>query len=228
MNSMRVLIAEDERSIRSLLRTFLTSEGFEVEEAADGNEALDAITRQPPDVVILDLSMPAPQGMEVLQRLKNMAIRPRPRVIVLTAYGSIQLAVQAMRLGALDFLEKPSSPEKIVETIKRVLREKVLAEAPGEGGYDSVLARARMCLVEGDMERAEALLMTAAPLGKNDPEYFNLLGLWHEVNGRFSDARQTYGKAISLNSKFEPAQQNMRRLYELREFGHSDEPANLG
>src|ERR1700722_17406022 len=108
MAPTRILIAEDERSIRSLLRTYLSTEGYEVEEAATGEEGLDAITRQaPPDVVLLDLSMPPPQGMEILQRMKNMAIRPRPRVIVLTANGSVARAVEAVQLGAADFLEKP-------------------------------------------------------------------------------------------------------------------------
>jgi alanine-synthesizing transaminase len=81
----RILIVEDERSIRTLLRTYLTSEGHEIEEAANGQEAMDAVTQEPPpDIVLLDLSIPAPQGMEILHRLKNMAVRPRPRVIVLT------------------------------------------------------------------------------------------------------------------------------------------------
>jgi DNA-binding NtrC family response regulator len=228
MSKGRILIAEDERSIRSLLRTFIESEGYEVEEAANGSEALDAIMRQPPDVIILDLSMPAPQGMELLQRLRSMAIRPKPRVIVLTAYGSVPLAVQAMQLGALDFLEKPSAPEKIIETIKRVLGEKVLSESATAGGHEALLARARIAISDGDYAKAESLLMAAAPTAASDPAYYNLLGLWQEINGRFSEARGTYGRAIALNPNYEPARLNMRRTHELRETGHSDLPPNLG
>lgn len=228
MSKARILVAEDERSIRSLLRTYLESEGYEVEEAADGNEALDAILRQPPEVMILDLSMPAPQGMEVLERLHNMAIRPKPRVIVLTAYGSIALAVRAMRLGALDFLEKPSSPEILLATIQRVLAEKVLAESATATGYDALIARARTALADGNYPKAESCLATASSLAGNDPAYFNLLGLFHEINGQFSEARAAYGRSIAADTKYEPARQNMRRMSDLRETGRSQVRADLG
>lgn len=228
MSKGRILIAEDERSIRSLFKMFLMSEGYEVEEAADGTEALDAITRVPPDVVLLDLSMPAPQGMEVLERMKNMAIHPRPRVIILTAYGSVQLAVRAMQLGAIDFLEKPSSPDKVLDTIKRVMDEKIMAESLTDDGYSAVMARIRLALTDGDLGKAEKLLMVAGPLGAHDPAYYNLLGLWHEIKEHYPEARKSYGQAIRLNKDFEPAQQNMRRLYELWEFGKSSEEADLG
>jgi len=228
MSKGRILIAEDERSIRTLLRTCIETEGYEVEEAENGNEALDAVMRQPPDVIILDLSMPAPQGMEVLQRLRNMAVRPKPRVIVLTAYGSVPLAVQALRLGALDFLEKPSTPEIILETIKRVLDEKVLSESATAGGHEALLARTRLALADGNYAKAESLLMAAAPTTGDDAAYYNLLGLWQEVTGRFSEARATYGRAIALNPNYQPARLNMRRTFDIRETGRSDLPANLG
>src|ERR1700743_2776472 len=108
----RILIAEDERSIRSLLRTCLSTGGFEIQEAANGEETLEAIIgNTPPDVVLLDLSMPAPQGMEILHRLKNIVVRPRPRIIVLTANASVTRAVEALQLGAADFREKPCQPD---------------------------------------------------------------------------------------------------------------------
>ena len=73
-----ILIAEDERSIRSLLRTYLESEGYTVREAADGTEALAELAREVPNVLLLDLSMPPPQGMDVLRHIRqsNMAKKP--------------------------------------------------------------------------------------------------------------------------------------------------------
>ncbi len=222
-----ILIAEDERSIRSLLRTYLESEGYAVREAADGAQALAEIAREAPNVLLLDLSMPPPQGMDVLRHIRQSNTAKKPAVVILTAYGSVKLAVEAMKLGALDFLEKPASPEVLLETLARIRRERHLVEDQGADTYDVLLARARAALVNSDLKRAEGLLLRAAPLGDKDPVFFNLMGLLTELREDFSGARRHYGKAISLNSKYEPAQQNMRRLYELREFGRSNESGAL-
>ncbi len=222
----KVLIAEDERSIRSLLRTYLEGEDFQVVEAADGQQALDAAAKESPDVMLLDLSMPPPQGMDVLRRVRQMA--RRPAVVILTAYGSVPLAVEAMRLGALEFLEKPANPDTLLATVKRIIHDRKLAADPADESYGAVLARVRGTLEDGDYDLAEGLLMKAAALGDRDPAFFNLKGLLFEIRGDFSGARREYGHAISKDSRYEPAQQNMRRIYELREFGHSEEPANLG
>jgi CheY-like chemotaxis protein len=222
-----ILIAEDERSIRSLLRTYLESEGYTVREAADGVETLTELTKEVPNVLLLDLSMPPPQGMDVLRHIRQSNMAVKPAVVILTAYGSVKLAVEAMRLGALDFLEKPASPEVLLETLARIRKERHLVQDQSADTYDALLARARVELVNMDLVRAEGLLLRAAPLGAKDPGFHNLMGMLTELREDFSGARRHYGKAISLNSKFAPAQQNMRRLFELREFGHSNEPGAL-
>ena len=222
-----VLIAEDERSIRSLLRTYLESEGYTVREAADGVETLAELARAAPHVLLLDLSMPPPQGMDVLRHIRQSNMAVKPAVVILTAYGSVKLAVEAMKLGALDFLEKPASPEVLLETLARIRKERDLVQDQDADTYDVLLARARVELVNGDLKRAEGLLLRAAPLGVKDPAFHNLMGMLTELREDFSAARKHYGKAISLNSKYAPAQQNMRRLFELREFGHSDEAGAL-
>jgi DNA-binding NtrC family response regulator len=223
----KILIAEDERSIRSLLRTYLEGEGYAVREAGSGTEALQELARETPDVLLLDLSIPPPQGMEVLRQIRQSKMAHKPAVIILTAYGSVKLAVEAMRLGALDFLEKPANPEVLLGTLARIRRERYLLQDQHADTYEALLARGRMALMEGDLPRAEGLLLRAGPLGDSDAAYHNLLGLLTELRGDFSAARRHYGKAISIDRKFEPAQQNMRRLYELREFGHSSEPGAL-
>jgi DNA-binding NtrC family response regulator len=222
-----ILIAEDERSIRSLLRTYLESEGYTVREAAGGAEALSEIAREVPDVLLLDLSMPPPQGMEVLRQIRASNVPRKPAVIILTAYGSVKLAVEALKLGALDFLEKPASPEVLLETLARIVRERNLLQDQHADTYDVLLARARVALVDSDLARAEGLLLRVAPLGEKDPDFHNLLGLMMELRSDFPGARRHYGQAIALNRKHASAQQNMRRLYELREFGRSDEPGAL-
>jgi DNA-binding response OmpR family regulator len=222
-----VLIAEDERSIRSLLRTLLEGEGYAVREAADGTETLAALAQEVPDALLLDLSMPPPQGMDVLRHIRQSSMPRKPAVVILTAYGSVKLAVEAMRLGALDFLEKPAKPEVLLDTLKRIGHERNLLEDRSADTYEVILARARVALVNSDLKRAEGLLLRAAPMGEKDPAFHNLMGLLTELREDFSGARRHYGKAISLDRNYAPAQQNMRRIYELHEFGHSREEGAL-
>jgi len=213
MAPARILIAEDERSIRSLLHTYLSTEGYEVEEAVTGEEALDAITRQtPPDIVLLDLSIPPPQGMEILRRMKNMAIRPRPRVIVLTANGSVARAVEAVQLGAADFLEKPCQPERLLAVIARAMDQKILAEATTPEGYAAALARARRYLADGNLAKAESYLQAANRFADHDAEYFYLLGLWHELRDRQAEARAAYAQAAEYDCHHGPTQEALLRL----------------
>jgi len=228
-----ILIAEDESNIRLMLRTALESEGYEVDEAANGREALAAIARRLPDLMLLDLNMPVLDGMGVLEQLQTFTPDQKPRVIVLTAYGSIPAAVKAMRLGAADFVEKPVTPEELRETVAAVLADTHAAPAADveqiKGGYEGVLGRVRKALRLADFATAETLLMKAEDLKElNAAPYFNLLGVLYEAQRNWRLARKFYGKAIRAKGDYAPAQQNMRRLYELNTFGHTNEAVALG
>jgi hypothetical protein len=95
-------------------------------------------------------------------------------------------------------------------------------------GYRSTLAMVRHALRSEDWGQAEALLMRAGAIAGHDPAFFNLVGVLREVEGNKTAAAEFYGKAIRANSEYAPAQQNMRRLYELRNFGHTDQAVALG
>ena len=82
------------------------------------------ISSAAPDLMVLDLNMPVMDGMAVLEQMKTMASASRPRVVVLTAYGSIATAVKATRLGAMDFLEKPITPGELREAVRSILEER--------------------------------------------------------------------------------------------------------
>jgi DNA-binding NtrC family response regulator len=212
MAPARILIADDERSIRSLLRLCLEHASYQVTEAATGSEAIDAIVTEPPDLILLDLSMPAIQGMDVLRRLNSMAVRPKPRIIVMTANGSIARAVEAVQLGASDFLEKPWKPEHLLAVIAHVLEQKALAESAVSDNYRTTLALARRHLVDGHGAKAEALLRAASRLAGQDPDYFYLLGLWHEINERPADAKVAYHQAALYDAHHGPAREALLRL----------------
>ncbi len=122
---MKVLIADDEKNIRDSIAAFITSEGVETAVAADGAEARALLENEAFDCLILDLRMPKMDGLAVLAWLQEAG--PPTPVIVISAYGDVRDAVQAMKLGAKDYLVKPFDPEELVMRLRRVLSERSLA-----------------------------------------------------------------------------------------------------
>ena len=228
-----VLVTDDQSNIRLLLRAALETEGYAVSEAADGRAAMEAVRRDRPDLMVLDLNMPVLDGMAVLEQMKQVAAEHRPRVIVLTAYGSIPAAVRATRLGAADFLEKPVTPDDLRRCVRGVLDEATPESAADRpvppGGYEQVLGRVRKALRLMDLGDAESLLAAAAARrDQQSAAYFNLLGILYESQHHWRLARKCYGKAIDADEHYEPAQTNFRRLDEMHRYGHTDRRVVLG
>jgi len=119
MNDRRILIVDDEPELRSMLRQYLTQEGFDVAESATGNEALLAIARAEPDLVLLDVGLPDIDGFEVLRTLRGSSDVP---VIMLTARDDEIDRVVGLSVGADDYVAKPFSPRELVARIQAVLR----------------------------------------------------------------------------------------------------------
>ena len=181
-----ILVTDDESNIRMMVRTALESEGYDVREATNGLQAMESLKKSPPDLMVLDLNMPELDGMEVLEQMKSLIAVKRPRVVILTAYGSIATAVKAMQLGASDFIEKPVTPNDLRQTVRSVLEEPELdrvSVAPELlDTYERVLDRIRKSLRMADFTSAETLLMKAADRrGQHSAEYFNLLGVLYET-----------------------------------------------
>src|SRR6185436_19850284 len=104
-----ILVVDDDASLRTMLAELLRSEGHTVTEAEDGARALAAAGRDAVDLTLMDLRLPDGSGLDLLPKLKDL--RPESSVIMLTALGSIRDAVEAMRLGADNFVPKPIDPE---------------------------------------------------------------------------------------------------------------------
>ena len=117
---IRVVLADDTDDIRSLIRTLLEREGFEVVgEAGDGNEAIAITVETQPDLILLDLAMPALDGLEALPRIRAEA--PRTKVVVLSGFQADQIGDEAREGGAHAYIEKGTSPADLVATLREVL-----------------------------------------------------------------------------------------------------------
>src|SRR5690606_954712 len=114
-----ILVVDDEPSIRRTLREILEYEGFTVEEAVDGDEALEKMAANHYDVVMLDVKMPKRDGMEVLEVARDEM--PEVPIIMISGHGTIETAVEATKLGAFDFLEKPPDLNRLLVTVRNAL-----------------------------------------------------------------------------------------------------------
>ncbi len=123
--SGHVLIVDDEAAIRQSLQGILSDEGYQVSTAADGGEALKLVAEEGPELVLLDIWMPGPDGLEVLESLKRN--HPHLPVIMISGHGNVETAVKATKLGAFDFVEKPLDMDKILLTVRNALQMRRLS-----------------------------------------------------------------------------------------------------
>lgn len=121
-----ILVADDDQSIRSLLQSFLQSEGYSTVEAKSGRDVIPAITKHRPDVLIMDVRMPGMSGLDVLDQMKKMRIDDVP-VLTMTAYGTSNIAIEAIQRGAYDYVTKPFELDDLLITVKRTLDHRNLA-----------------------------------------------------------------------------------------------------
>ncbi len=150
--AIRVLVADDEKNLRELIVRELGRKGHQVEGAGDGEAALARLRDEPFDVVILDMKMPHKEGIEVLRELQDFP--EHPQVIVMTGFQEVATAVEAMKLGAYDYLTKPTKIEELDVVVRKaaekgqLLRDNVAlrAHAPGAGPFGGIVTRSARIL----------------------------------------------------------------------------------
>jgi DNA-binding NtrC family response regulator len=169
MSAKPILIVDDEKNIRLALSMALEQLDIPVETAASGEEALERVAQGRYGLMLLDLRMPGLDGMEVLRQVSQQ--QPEIKVIIITAYGSIDLAVEAMKLGAVDFLQKPFDVGQVRDMVRRILEKQGMAH-----GYEDYLALARQRISEGHFEVAGVYAQKAVFLNPDRPGALNLLG----------------------------------------------------
>jgi DNA-binding response OmpR family regulator len=208
MTRKPVLIVDDEKNIRLTLSQSLESLELETDTAVNGEEALAKLKDKDYGLVLLDLRMPGMDGMEVLRRLRE--IRPDIRVIIITAYGTIESAVDAMKLGAVDFIQKPFSPKEIRGLVLQVMdREKLDGQKAVD--YASFVELAKRCVGDRHFDAAVEHVRKAISLDPGRPDAFNLLGALMEIQHNVLDAQKYYRAALDLDPTYKPAKDNLDR-----------------
>jgi DNA-binding NtrC family response regulator len=123
--AMKIAIVDDEKDMRQSISQWLALSGFETESFASAEDALKGLSADYPGIVVSDIKMPGMDGMQLLRKLKS--VDPTLPVIMITGHGDVPMAVEAMRLGAFDFLEKPFNPERMTELAKKAAQARRLA-----------------------------------------------------------------------------------------------------
>ncbi len=210
-SQVRILVVDDERNIRNNLSALLDSVGYKVDTASNGDDALLRVKAGLYDIVLVDIQMPKMGGLELLGLLRGL--RPRMPVVMLTAHGTVARAVEAMKLGAVDFIEKPFDPKNLLLLCEEILERQKLGMS---GTVDEMLHLAELARQRKAYIEARVHLKIAMMRDLTRPEPYYQLGQLSELNGNPREAVHYYYMALEASSTFAPAREALKRL------GHLD------
>jgi DNA-binding NtrC family response regulator len=218
MNAPVILIVDDEKNIRETIGRALETSARSIEYAATAESALAVLAEKEIDVVFLDLKLPDRDGLEVL-RTAHLA-HPDLIIIIMTAYGDVESAVEAMKFGAWDFLRKPFSPDALRQSLRAALAAKARSADPIDSAQH--LDRARESILTGSIPVAEEELRAALATDPMSAAAYNLLGAIREIDGRTMDAQVFYRVASVIDIRYKPARANLDRIASWPRTGNID------
>ncbi|WP_373044129.1 sigma-54-dependent transcriptional regulator [Vulgatibacter sp.] len=207
-----VLVVDDERNILLTFGQALRLAGHATETASSGKEALERLLARPIDVVLLDVKLPDEDGLQILQQIRKT--RKGIPIVMMSGHGTIDVAVQAVRLGALDFLEKPVAKERLLVAVENALRHKAMADELDElraarGTFDMVGGGRQMSALFDRLRRAAPSEGRVLITGENGTGKELIARAIHE------NSRRKDGPFVKLNCAAVPAE-----LIESELFGH--------
>jgi DNA-binding response OmpR family regulator len=219
METESILVVDDEKNIRLTMSVALEPLHIPVYTAVNGEEALQKLHEGQFRLVFLDLRMPGMDGMNVLRRIRDDW--PRVRVIIVTAHGTIDSAVEAMKLGAVDFVQKPFSPAEIRDLAKLVLEREAL-DASTAQDYRVFIELTKRHITDRNFASARETARKAIAAEPSQPEAYNLLGALLEIKGDWLEAQKFYRAALDIDPTYKPARANLERTTSFRKSGRID------
>ncbi|MCF8027575.1 MAG: response regulator [Desulfobacteraceae bacterium] len=219
MKKYPILVVDDEKNIRLTVSRALESLDMPVQTAVNGEAALQKFHEHVFGIVFLDLKMPGMDGMTVLHRIKENW--PQTRVVIITAHGTVESAVEAMKLGAVDFIQKPFSPAEIRKLATDILdRETIDEDCPSD--YRSMIELSKRHISDRNFAAAREAVRKAIAADPAQPEAYNLLGVLLEIKKERLEAQKFYRAAIDIDPTFKPALANLDRTTSWNKFGKID------
>src|SRR3990172_1210397 len=189
MTGRRILVVDDDESLRRVMQVQLAQSGYEVTTAANANHALTLLQQSPYDLAITDLQMPGGSGLELLKKVR--AEYPEVIVVMITAFGTVETAVEAMKAGAYDYLTKPVHPDELSLVVNRALEHRHLLEEvrilrsnlDQKYGFENIIGHSNVLLY---------VLDTAARAAQSDSTVL--------IRGETGTRKKLLAKAIHFNS----------------------------
>lgn len=186
-----VLVIDDTKNIRILLKECLECEGYDVTTAAGGAQALGYLSHSRFDLIFLDVRMPEISGTEVLRQMRQMGVNAP--VVMITAFGTVKNAVECTQLGAVAYLQKPFTENKIRQVLDEVLNFR-----PERKSLDNVLSLAREEIKNSRFGEAEQTLKNSLPTFFMEPDVYTLLEQVYGALGNSEEAQKCRTIASSL------------------------------
>lgn len=185
----KVLVVDDTKNIRMILTKCLELEGYEVITASDGKQALEMFKECTFDLAFLDIKLPEIRGTEVLKRIREIGIKTP--VIIITAYATVKNAVDCTNMGAVAYVQKPFSADKIKSILKE-LENNFLYNKQGDNGILKLIEDTKRALEVGDYNNALEFSKKALSLDLNNPEIYSLIGKAYEGLGNKESSERFY------------------------------------
>lgn len=240
MEQKAILVVDDEKNIRLTISHALDCLKIPVETAANGEEAVEKLNTGKFGVVFLDLKMAGMDGIEVLKIIRQEW--PTIKVVIITAHGSISSAVEAMKIGAIDFIQKPFTPKEIREIAANVIKynpldlyglqlseELIKSSCNSESKPDShIIDYSELIKIAIEhiqyrrFNNARYVLSRAIAINPGYPEAYNLIGAMLEMNNESIESQKFYRAALDIDPTYKPAWSNIERITSFDSQGEID------
>jgi FixJ family two-component response regulator len=205
-----VLVVDDERNIRKNLTIALEALGYTVDATSDGEEALAKCSQRPYDIAFVDIQSPKIGGHELIRYIQDLC--KEATVVMLSQYGTMAMVVEAMRLGAVDFIEKPFDSKKIHLLCEEIVQRQQLT---ANQSVNELLRLSELALERNDYVQARIYLKMAMLRDESRPEPYYWLSEVCEDQGNVREALHYYCRALDVGPTFQPTRKALGRLKQL-------------